>query len=87
MDRTQASSTLTRTYGLDAQQANSVLDFTHSSEPKPMYLILSSDMLSKSSMVVLLQEPWNFENQTSNPYSYYAASKSNRRHGWKTNSH
>ncbi len=72
MDRTQASSTLTGTYGLDAQQANSVLDLTHPSETKPMYLILSSDMLSKAAWWSYFGT-WNFENQTSNHYSYYAA--------------
>lgn len=72
MDRTQASSTLTGTYGLDAQQANSVLDLTHPSETKPIYLILSSDMLSKAAWWSYFGT-WNFENQTSNHYSYYAA--------------
>lgn len=72
MDRTQASSTLTGTYGLDAQQANSVLDLTHPSETKPVYLILSSDMLSKAAWWSYFGS-WNFENQTSYHYSYYAA--------------
>ncbi len=71
MDRTQASSTLTGTYGLDAQQANSVLDLTHPSETKPIYLILSSDMLSKAAWWSYFGS-WDFENQTSYHYSYYA---------------
>lgn len=72
MDRTQASSTLTGTYGLDQQQANSVIDLTHPSETKPVYLILSSDMLSKAAWWSYFGT-WNFENETSTHYSYYAA--------------
>ncbi|MEE1117236.1 STT3 domain-containing protein [Methanosphaera sp.] len=72
MDRTQASTTLTGTYGLDQQQANSVLDLTHPAETKPVYLILSSDMLSKAAWWSYFGS-WNFENQTSYHYSYYPA--------------
>ena len=72
MDRTQASTALTGTYGLDQQQANSVLDLTHPSQTKPVYLILSSDMLSKAAWWSYFGS-WNFENQTSYHYSYYAA--------------
>jgi len=72
MDRTQASTTLTGTYGLDQQQANSVLDLTHPADTKPVYLILSSDMLSKAAWWSYFGS-WNFENQTSYHYSYYPA--------------
>lgn len=72
MDKSQASSTLTGTYGLDEQQANSVLDKTHPDNPKPVNLILSSDMLSKAAWWSYFGS-WNFENQTSTHYSYYAA--------------
>ena len=71
MDRTQASAALTGTYGLDQQQANSVLDQTHPSNTKPVYLILSSDMLSKAAWWSYFGT-WDFENQTSHHYSYYA---------------
>ena len=72
MDRNQASTTLTGTYGLNQQQANSVLDQTHPANTKPVYLILSSDMLSKAAWWAYFGN-WNFENQTSTHYSYYAA--------------
>ena len=70
MDRTQANSALTGTYGLDQQQANSVLDKTHPAKTKPVYLILSSDMLSKAAWWAYFGS-WNFDNQTSVHYSYY----------------
>ena len=72
MDRTQANAALTGTYALDQQQANSVLDLTHPSETKPVYLILSSDMLSKAAWWSYFGS-WDFENQTSYHYSYYAS--------------
>ena len=72
MDRTQANTALTGTYGLDQKQANSVLDLTHPAETKPVYLILSSDMLSKAAWWAYFGT-WDFENQTSNHYTYYAA--------------
>ena len=72
MDRTQANTALTGTYGLDQQQANSVLDLTHPTSTKPVYLILSSDMLSKAAWWSYFGT-WDFENQTSYHYSYYAA--------------
>lgn len=75
MDRTQANTALTGTYGLDQQQANSVLDLTHPADTKPVYLILSSDMLSKAAWWSYFGS-WNFENQTSYHYSYYAAQSS-----------
>jgi dolichyl-diphosphooligosaccharide--protein glycosyltransferase len=75
MDRTQASAALTGTYGLDQQQANSVLDLTHPSETKPIYLILSSDMLSKAAWWSYFGT-WDFENQTANHYTYYATQSS-----------
>ena len=70
MDRTQANSELTGTYGLDQQQANSVLDQTHPAKTKPVYLILSSDMLTKAAWWAYFGS-WNFDNQTSVHYSYY----------------
>lgn len=75
MDRTQANSALTGTYGLTQQQANSVLDLTHPSKTKPVNLILSSDMLSKASWWAYFGT-WNFENETSTHYSYYPAQSS-----------
>ena len=68
MDRTQASSTLTGTYGLDAQQANSVLDLTHPSETKPMSLNIKFRYASKATPGGPTLEHGNFENQTSNHY-------------------
>lgn len=72
MDRTNANTALTGTYGLDQQQANSVLDLTHPADTKPIYLILSSDMLSKAAWWSYFGT-WDFENETSNHYSYYSA--------------
>ena len=72
MDRNQASSTLTGTYGLNQQQTNSVLDLTHPANTKPIYLILSSDMLSKAAWWSYFGN-WNFENASSNHTSYYSA--------------
>ncbi len=72
MDREAASSSLTGTYGLDQQQANSVLDLTHPSQTKPVYLILSSDMLSKASWWSYFGT-WNFETENSTYYSYYSS--------------
>jgi dolichyl-diphosphooligosaccharide--protein glycosyltransferase len=70
MDKAQASAELTGTYGLDQQQANSVLDKTHPEHTKPVNLILSSDMLSKAAWWSYFGS-WNFENKTSVHYSYY----------------
>ncbi|RAP53206.1 MAG: hypothetical protein BZ138_01580 [Methanosphaera sp. rholeuAM270] len=75
MDRTQANTALTGTYGLDQQQANSVLDKTHPADTKPVYLILSSDMLSKAAWWSYFGT-WNFENESSTHYSYYASQSS-----------
>lgn len=72
MDKAQASSTLTGEFGLDQQQANSVLDKTHPENPKPVNLILSSDMLSKAAWWSYFGS-WNFENKSSVHYSYYPA--------------
>ena len=72
MDRTQANTELTGTYGLDQQQANSVLDLTHPANTKPVNLILSSDMLSKAAWWSYFGS-WNFQNKTSVHYSYYPA--------------
>lgn len=72
MDKTQANTALTTTYGLDQQQANSVLDLTHPSQTKPIYLILSSDMLSKAAWWSYFGT-WDFQNQSATHYSYYAA--------------
>ncbi len=72
MDRSAASSTLTGTYGLQEQEANAVLDLTHPSETKPVYLILSSDMLSKASWWSYFGT-WDFEAQNSTYYSYYSS--------------
>lgn len=70
MDRTQANAALTGTYGLNQQQANSVLDLTHPAQTKPIYLILSSDMLSKAAWWSYFGS-WDFANKTSYHYSYY----------------
>jgi dolichyl-diphosphooligosaccharide--protein glycosyltransferase len=70
MDKAQANSELTGTYGLDQQQANSVLDLTHPEKVKPVNLILSSDMLSKAAWWSYFGS-WNFENKSSVHYSYY----------------
>ncbi len=70
MDRNAANTALTTTYGLDQQQANSVLDLTHPTKTKPVNLILSSDMLSKAAWWSYFGT-WNFQNKTSTHYSYY----------------
>ena len=70
MDRTEANSALTGTYGLSQQEANSVLDLTHPAKVKPVNLILSSDMLSKAAWWSYFGS-WDFKNQNSTHYSYY----------------
>lgn len=72
MDRTQANSALTGTYGLTQQQANSVLDKTHPATTKPINLVLSSDMLSKAAWWSYFGT-WDFKNQNATHYSYYPA--------------
>ncbi len=75
MDRTQANAALTGTYGLNQQQANSVLDLTHPTHTKPINLILSSDMLSKAAWWSYFGT-WNFTSENSTHYSYYPAQSS-----------
>ena len=75
MDRTQANAALIGTYGLNQQQANSVLDLTHPAHTKPINLILSSDMLSKAAWWAYFGT-WNFTSENSTHYSYYPAQSS-----------
>ncbi|MCD7782205.1 MAG: dolichyl-diphosphooligosaccharide--protein glycosyltransferase subunit STT3 [Methanosphaera sp.] len=72
MDKDTARSTLTGTYGLTEQEANSVVDLTHPDDTKPVVLLLSSDMLSKASWWSYFGT-WDFENQNATHYTYYSA--------------
>nr|WP_295000712.1 STT3 domain-containing protein [uncultured Methanobrevibacter sp.] len=57
-------------YGLTADQAKELIQYTHPKNPRPVIFVASSDMLTKAGWWTFFGA-WNFDNQTSENYNYY----------------
>ncbi|WP_407378927.1 STT3 domain-containing protein [Methanobrevibacter sp.] len=74
MTAENATSTLVNTYHLTNEQANTVVNFTHPANPRPVIFVASSDMLQKAGWWSYFGA-WNFTNQSSQNYNYYVPSQ------------
>ena len=57
-------------YGLTADQAKELIQYTHPKNPRPVIFVASSDMLTKAGWWTYFGA-WNFDNQTSENFNYY----------------
>jgi hypothetical protein len=69
VDKATATTILTTNYGLTAEQAQNVTQYTHPDNPAPNVLITSSDMLGKASWWSYFAN-WNFGTGNSTAWSY-----------------
>ena len=69
VDRATATAILTTNYGLTAEQAQNITQYTHPDNPVPNVLITSSDMLGKAVWWSYFAN-WNFQTNNSTGYSY-----------------
>jgi len=69
VDKATATTILTINYGLTAEQAQNITQYTHPDNPAPNVLITSSDMLGKASWWSYFAN-WNFQTNNSTGYSY-----------------
>jgi dolichyl-diphosphooligosaccharide--protein glycosyltransferase len=69
VDKATATTILTTNYGLTAEQAQNITQYTHPDNPAPNVLITSSDMLGKASWWSYFAN-WNFQTNNSTGYSY-----------------
>ncbi|MDR2873966.1 MAG: glycosyltransferase family 39 protein [Methanobrevibacter sp.] len=67
--KTDAISTLTGKYNLTQIQAETVTNYTHPDNPRPVVFVMSSDMISKSGWWTYFGS-WDFESQESKQLSY-----------------
>ncbi|MBQ9026304.1 MAG: peptide transporter [Methanobrevibacter sp.] len=74
MTAENATSTLVNTYHLTNEQANTVVNYTHPANPRPVIFVASSDMLQKAGWWSYFGD-WNFTNQSSQNYNYYVPSQ------------
>jgi dolichyl-diphosphooligosaccharide--protein glycosyltransferase len=65
-----AQKDLTSKYKLTAEQASTVVNYTHPENPRPVIFVASSDMLTKAGWWTYFGA-WDFENQSSENYNYY----------------
>ena len=70
MTAENATNTLVNTYHLNNEQANTVVNYTHPENPRPVIFVASSDMLQKAGWWSYFGA-WNFTNQSSQNYNYY----------------
>ncbi len=71
VDKQTAQTILTSQYNLTPQQAQDVLQYTHTDNSAPHELILSSDMIGKASVWTYFGN-WNFQNNRGQSYLYSA---------------
>ena len=57
-------------YGLTADQAKQLMEYTHPKNPRPTIFVASSDMLTKAGWWTYFGA-WDFDNQTSENYNYH----------------
>ena len=57
-------------YGLTADQAKQLMEYSHPKNPRPTIFVASSDMLSKAGWWTYFGA-WDFDNQTSENYNYH----------------
>ena len=69
VDKATATTILTTNYGLTAEQAQNVTQYTHPDNPAPDVLITSSDMVGKAGWWSYFGN-WNFQNNSSTPLNY-----------------
>lgn len=69
VDKATATTILTTQYGLTAEQAQNVTQYTHPDNPVPDVLITSSDMVGKAGWWTYFGN-WNFQTNNSTPLSY-----------------
>ena len=69
VDKTSAQNILTSEYGLTAEQAQNVLQYTHPDNPNPDVLVTSLDMVSKAGWWSYFGS-WNFDSGNSTNYIY-----------------
>lgn len=65
-----AQKDLTSKYHLTADQAKTVVNYTHPDDVRPVIFVASSDMLGKAGWWTYFGA-WDFENQSSENYNYY----------------
>ncbi|MEE1133510.1 MAG: STT3 domain-containing protein, partial [Methanobrevibacter sp.] len=57
-------------YGLTADQAKQLMEYSHPKNPRPTIFVASSDMLTKAGWWTYFGA-WDFDNQTSENYNYH----------------
>ena len=70
MTADNAKKTLTDKYDLTSAEADSVIQYTHPANPRPVIFITSSDMLQKAGWWSYFGS-WNFKTQSSENYQYF----------------
>ncbi len=73
VDKTSAQNILTSEYGLTAEQAQNVLQYTHPDNPNPDVLVTSLDMVSKAGWWSYFGS-WNFDSGNSTNYILFHVS-------------
>lgn len=69
VDKATALTILTTNYSFTPEQAQNITQYTHPDNPTPDVLITSSDMVGKAGWWSYFGN-WNFQNNSSTPYSY-----------------
>lgn len=69
VDNETAYNILTARYGLDSQEAKDVLNYTHTTNPKPAVLVTYDDMINYGYWIFDFGE-WNFNNSTGGNFTY-----------------
>lgn len=70
MKSDDAKNTLVNQYHLTSAQADSVIQYTHPENPRPVIFVASSDMLQKAGWWSYFGA-WDFKNQSSENYQYF----------------
>lgn len=73
VDKATAQNILISQYGMNAQQAQNILQYTHPNTPNPDALITSIDMVSKASWWSYFGN-WDFSANNSTQYGYFLSS-------------
>ncbi len=77
LEKEEAKNNLIKKYSLSNSQANTIINYTHPSKPRPFVFVASSDMLGKAGWWSYFGN-WNFDKQNSTPGSYYVSQKSSK---------
>ena len=72
VDKQAAISTMTTTYGLTPEQAQTIVQYTHPDNPTPDVLVTSSDMVGKAGWWSYFGS-WNFTSNNGTNYQYLAS--------------